>query len=153
MRHRGRPGAGAVSGARGGTIAIVVEDMYIETMVLADEARSYFDGYGRAEQAVLPAAMQAAFGVEALKVTTRLMHVLSWLIAMRSAGGPSADLGESPPTDPDLLNGFPEDAVRIIGESVDLYRRAARVAAMIMTGPAPNAPRELIDRLNRAFRR
>src|SRR3546814_4852341 len=54
-------------------------------MVLADEARSYFDRGGLEDREAMCPADRVAFSCESLKVTTRLMHVVSWLLLRRAA--------------------------------------------------------------------
>src|ERR1700761_9232681 len=56
----------------------LVDSLYVEAMLLADEARSYFDVNGRAERDALPALYRIGFSCEALRVTTRLMHIIAW---------------------------------------------------------------------------
>lgn len=53
----------------------LVDGLYTESMLLADEARSYFDS-DRARSISL-AEVAVAFSCESLKVTTRLMHVIA----------------------------------------------------------------------------
>lgn len=55
----------------------LVDSLYVEAMVLADEARGYFDQLGRDERDALEALSRVAFSCESLKVTTRLMHVIA----------------------------------------------------------------------------
>ena len=53
-------------------------------MLLADEARSYFEGRARVDRDALDPWMRVGFSCESLKVTTRLMHVIAWLLARRA---------------------------------------------------------------------
>ena len=52
----------------------LIDQLYVEAMVLADEARCYFDEGGRAERDALDPMIRVSFSCESLKVTTRLMH-------------------------------------------------------------------------------
>ena len=85
----------------------LLESLYIEAMILADEARSYFD---RDQMTVnLSPEISVAFSCESLKVTTRLMHSIAWLLNQKAllAGEIShydsltvaRDLGYSPASD------------------------------------------------------
>ncbi|HEY5713474.1 MAG TPA: DUF1465 family protein, partial [Allosphingosinicella sp.] len=62
----------------------LVDGLYIEAMVLADEARSYFDTLGRDDRLSLDPIDRVGFSCESLKVTTRLMHVIAWLLTQRA---------------------------------------------------------------------
>jgi regulator of CtrA degradation len=132
-------------------------------MVLADEARSYFDRNGREERLALDPIARVGFSCESLKVTTRLMHVIAWLltqravdsgeISMAQARKPARRLGEAPDTDESLLPRLPEDAVALIQASRDLYDRVKRLdeAAGMGAGPPASPARSLMSRLERSL--
>jgi regulator of CtrA degradation len=140
----------------------LVDSLYVEAMVLADEARGYFDQIGRDERDTLGALNRVAFSCESLKVTTRLMHIIAWLLTQRAVDSgelaphdalmPSRRLGPAPETDAELLAAMPGQAAAIIRTSIDLYRRVARLdssldAQTIAVSPA----RRMLDRLASAF--
>ena len=140
----------------------LIDSLYIEAMLLADEARGYFDALGREERDALEALNRVAFSCESLKVTTRLMHIIAWLLTQRAvdagelapgeALSPSRRLGEAPETDEALLQAMPPQAVMIILTSIELYRRVARLdesldVPVIAVSPA----RSMMDRLAAAF--
>ena len=113
----------------------LVDSLYTEAMVLADEARAYFaaDGLGAQQVAVADAV---AFSCESLKVTTRLMHSIAWLLNHRVAEdnwlstvrpGEEPMLGYTPPPDQASLIRLPKEAQQLIHASVDLYARIARL--------------------------
>jgi regulator of CtrA degradation len=140
----------------------LVDSFYTEAMVLADEARHYFDEGGRAEREALPPMERVAFSCESLKVTTRLMHVISWLLTQRAiAAGelpenwaldPARRLGAAPTTDVELLARFPAQARGLIWSSVDLHRRVALLDAALTGEVAVVSPaRSMLDRLATAF--
>ncbi|MEA3059703.1 MAG: regulator of CtrA degradation, partial [Sphingomonadales bacterium] len=52
----------------------LIDSLYTEAMLLADEARSYFDEAGRDERSTLEPFARVGFACESLKVTTRIMH-------------------------------------------------------------------------------
>ena len=56
-------------------------------MLLADEARGYFDDAGRGDRDSLDALGRVVFSCESMKVTTRLMHVIAWLLTQRAVAG------------------------------------------------------------------
>ena len=140
----------------------LIDGLYTEAMLLADEARSYFDEGGRVEREALPPMMRVGFSCESLKVTTRLMHVIAWLLtqraieqgelAARDALDPARRLGAAPDSDDDLVRGLPEQARRMIATSIDLHRRVARLDAVQVMGMPEDSPaRRMLDRLSMAF--
>ncbi len=141
----------------------LVDSLYMEAMVLADEARAYFDSAGRDERLALQPVDRVGFSCESLKVTTRLMHVIAWLLTQRAvaageltpsqAGDSERRLGEAPETDTGLLDLLPESATALIRSSEDLYERVRRLdEGRFGDGPPPSSPaRSLLGRLQRSF--
>jgi len=137
--------------------------LYTEAMVLADEARFYFDSAGREDRDSLDAFARVGFSCESLKVTTRLMHVIAWLLTQRAveagelsplqARTPTRRLGEAPETDEALLPRLPEEAVALIAASRDLYTRVERLDAAggEAAAPQPSPARSLLSRLERSL--
>jgi regulator of CtrA degradation len=134
--------------------------LYTEAMLLADEARAYFDRDPTANG--LPIEVAVAFSCESLKVTTRLMHSIAWLLnqkALRAgelsqneASSDARDLGYAPATDDYQLARFPDEARELIAASEDLYFRLSRVStAMRYTNDAAPAPHTMIERIKQAF--
>lgn len=139
----------------------LVDSLYVEAMLLADEARAYFDEIGREERETLSALRRVAFSCESLKVTTRLMHVIAWLLTQRavSAGElspgeamrPSRRLGEAPESEAAMVADMPAQAATIIAASIDLHRRVARLDGSL-DGEAVGSPaRVMMERLAGAF--
>ena len=62
----------------------LVDSFYTEAMLLADEARSYFDDSGREDRVTLDPFVRVNFACESLKVTTRIMHIVAWLLTQRA---------------------------------------------------------------------
>lgn len=145
----------------------LVDGLYVEAMLMADEARSYFDGCDVAEGGMDDPLRRVAFACESLKVTTRLMHIIAWLLSQRAwQRGEIGDadlsdekyrLGRASESDPLLVATFPFAARALIEASHDLYDRVARLQDRLdrMTGslamPMINPARALLDRLNTAF--
>ena len=115
----------------------LIDSLHVEAMLLADEARSYFDEAGRAEREALDPLDRVGFSCESLKVTTRLMHVIAWLLTQRAIDAgelrsqdalhPSRRLGDAPVSDPAATDGLPIRARSLIEASADLHRRVARL--------------------------
>jgi len=145
----------------------LTDSLYVEAMVLADEARSFFDGEGEAQRAALAEMDRITFACESLKVTTRLMHVIAWLLAQRAIfngelaesvrGEECFQLGEAAQTSAAIAQRFSPDMAGLIRGSEDLYQRVARLERQLVRrlrrhAPAPSSPaRALLDRLERAF--
>ena len=140
----------------------LVDGLYLETMVLADEARSYFDSSGRVARDALDPLERVVFSCEALKVTTRLMHVIAWLLTQRALDAgeiahdtvlqPSRRLGPAVVSDVAALEKLPDDARALITSSIDLFRRVERLDdGFDAVEPAPSPARSLLSKLERAF--
>lgn len=123
----------------------LIDALYSESMLLADEARAYFDEVGRNERDGLDPFVRVGFSCESLKVTTRLMHVIAWLLTqravdagemeLREALDPARQLGDAPPSEGVALSALPPAARRLIDASCDLHRRVARLEAAQGTAP------------------
>ena len=139
----------------------LIDSLYTEAMLLADEARSYFDDAGRAEREALDPLIRVGFSCESLKVTTRLMHVIAWLMTQRAVDlgelsrrdllDPARRLGHAPLFDADLVSALPQTARAMIAASADLHRRVARLDDAQQTLAAPSPARSLQDRISLAF--
>ncbi|AUW58364.1 DUF1465 domain-containing protein [Sphingobium sp. SCG-1] len=141
----------------------LVDSLYIEAMVMADEARAYFDKAGAEDREALEPLDRIMFSCESLKVTTRLMHVIAWLLAQRAWQRGEIDsevladkrfrLGEASASEADAICHFPFAARSLIDGSADLYERVARFEARILAGRTRASGDEfgpaqaLIDRL------
>lgn len=140
----------------------LVSTLYTEAMLLADDTRAYFDQRGRDDRDALDPLQRVMFSCESLKVTTRLMHVIAWLLTHRAvengeiapARGDDADrrLGHASDSAEDSLTGLPTGARTLIVASADLYGRARRIDDELARGSEPaQGARELQERLGRSF--
>jgi regulator of CtrA degradation len=140
----------------------LIDSLYMEAMLLADEARAYFDEGGRADREALAPMERVTFSCESLKVTTRLMHIIAWLLtqraidagelAPRDALDPSRRLGVAPTTESQVFQSLPKSAQGMIATSIDLHRRVARLdQAQIADAPVPSPARSMLDRLAMSF--
>jgi regulator of CtrA degradation len=140
----------------------LIDVLYVDAMVLADEARSYFDEGGRTDRETLPPLARVSFSCESLKVTTRLMHVIAWLLTQRAVGAgemaprdaldPSRRLGPAPLSDAAAVAELPARARALIDSSAELYRRVglldeAQARELVVESPA----RSMLERLAMAF--
>src|SRR6187200_2029304 len=140
----------------------LIDSLYTEAMLLADEARAYFDEAGRDDRQALEPFARVGFACESLKVTTRIMHIVAWLLTQRavesgeikSAGGrrPERRLGHANESDPAVIVQMPESAQRLINASADLYSRIKRLdEGQLIDEPASSPARALMGRLERDF--
>jgi regulator of CtrA degradation len=140
----------------------LIDSFYTEAMLLADEARSYFDDAGRADRNSLEPMARVGFACESLKVTTRIMHIVAWLLTQRAvesgeittAGGrrPERRLGHAQDSDPDVIAKLPESARKLIGSSIDLYARIKRLdEGVVADEPLQSPARALMGRLERGL--
>jgi regulator of CtrA degradation len=154
---------GRMQDARTPLTAKLIGSLYTEAMLLADEARSYFDSNGRADRDSLAPIDRVGFSCESLKVTTRLMHVIAWLLTQRAveagelsrhhARRPARRLGDAPDSDEALLPRLPASALALVNASRDLYARVKRLDEAGGLGPEPQASpaRSLMSRLERSL--
>lgn len=140
----------------------LIDSLYVEAMVLADEARSYFDNAARDDRLNLEPVDRVGFSCESLKVTTRLMHIIAWLLTQRAvtagelsraqAGEAERRLGPAPASDEVLLPRLPEAAVDLIRASEELYERISRLdEGSFGEAPAASPARSLLSRLERSL--
>jgi regulator of CtrA degradation len=152
----------ASEAARAALTPRLVDALYIEAMVLADEARSYFDTQARDDRLVLDPVDRVAFSCESLKVTTRLMHVIAWLLTQRAlaagelspaqAARPERRLGEAQASDARLMPKLPEQGAALIRASEELYERVRRLdEGSYAREPAHSPARSLLSRLERSL--
>lgn len=140
----------------------LVDALYTDAMVLADEVRAYFDDANGSARDALTPLERVLFSCESLKITTRLMQVIAWLLTERAVAAgelalPSGEraaarrLGPAVPSEPAALATLPAPARRFVEASNELHARAARLEAG-MTGEAVASPaRHLLHRLHQSF--
>lgn len=140
----------------------LIDQLYLESMLLADEARSYFDCVGKDERAGLDPLQRVLFACESLKVTTRLMHVVAWILTQRAVDAgelrprdaldPARRLGDAPDSDMIAAAALPAAARLLIAASVDLHRRVGLIdTAHAEASPRANPVASLQARLAYAF--
>ena len=140
----------------------LVDAFYTEAMLLADEARAYFDEAGRNVRDELDPFVRVGFACESLKVTTRIMHIVAWLLTQRAIESgeiperqgrrPERRLGNANDSDPAIVAQLPEAAQRLIGSSADLYSRVRRLdEGTMFEEPAQSPARALMGQLERGL--
>jgi regulator of CtrA degradation len=140
----------------------LINSLYTEAMLLADEARSYFDDSGHEDRRQLDAFTRVTFACESLKVTTRIMHIVAWLLTQRAIESgeinqlegrrPERRLGNAQESDSEVVSKLPEPARRLVNASSDLYARVKRLDEGNLTPEAvPSPARALMGRLERGL--
>ncbi|SBV33614.1 conserved protein of unknown function [uncultured Sphingopyxis sp.] len=132
-----------------------VENLYVEAMLLADEAHAAFAAQRDLGSVGGDAAAQIGLACESLKTTTRLMHVIAWLLHRRAmfAGDPGAGpedsaarIGAPVAADWDVCAGFDVPVRRIVAASERLFERVAVLEAG-WKAPAVTPVQALLARL------
>ena len=140
----------------------LIDSLYTEAMLLADEARGYFDQAGRDERSTLEPFARVGFACESLKVTTRIMHIVAWLLTQRAIESgeipqrdgrrPDRRLGHAADSDQAVVNQLPEMARKLIHSSAELYARVQRIDEGGQMSEVPQSPaRALMGRLERGL--
>lgn len=140
----------------------LIDSLYAEVMMLAESAHGYFDGVGRDERDSLDPVSRVSFSCESLKVTTRLMHVIAWILTQRAVEAgemvwsdsrdPVRRLGRSPDSDTEMVSGLPDRARTLIYASLDLHRRVERLDQVADMDMPPASPVQMLRaRLDSAF--
>ncbi len=133
----------------------LVEALYLDAMLLADEARDYGEHHARGDAAALPPGHSVAFSCESLRLTTRLMHLLAWLLGQRAVAAgeltgsePSCRMPMVADTEAGVRSQLPARARALIETSEALYRRAMVLDAALIAALPPVSPaRALQQRL------
>jgi regulator of CtrA degradation len=114
----------------------IIEALYTEALVLADEVRAVFAAGTREPLAGEDAYLRLALSTEGLKTTTRMMHVLAWLLNQRAlfAGELSENQvrlhGALPPdrvSDETQLALLEAETRDLIADTEKLHQRIARL--------------------------
>lgn len=141
----------------------IVESLYCEALVLADEVRAAFSLSRQTEPVNMDEDLvRIALSCEGLRTTTRIMHALAWLLNQRSFfmgevteyqlrrhGRLSHDL-RSP--DPENLALLPRETRELVAETESFYRRLMRLDSEWRQMPPhpPSALNALRRRLQRS---
>ena len=128
----------------------LIDALYEEAMLLADEARSYFDEPDRGDRGGLDPFVRVEFSCESLKLRTRLMHVIAWLLTQKAvlageinaddAAKPSHRLGTAARTEEAMLDALPTKARGLVEASIDLHRRLSHIEQALLTPARATSP-------------
>ena len=139
----------------------LIETIYSEALLLADETRAYFDQGNVAEHGALPPAERVLLACESLKASTRLMQIIGWLLMRKAeAAGevpvtdpsdPKRRLDDCPDIDADVIARMPARARQLVLAGVDLHQRVGRIDQGAAAQPHQSPARALLDRLERSI--
>ncbi|MFO6447945.1 DUF1465 family protein [Erythrobacter sp. NE805] len=141
----------------------IIEALYTEALVLADDVRAVFAAGVREPVTGEDAFVRLALSTEGLKTTTRMMHVLAWLLNQRALF--SGELSENqvrlhgalPPdraADESQLALLEPETRELIADTERLHRRIARLdEAWRQQIEARSPVRAFQDQIGRAFGR
>lgn len=138
----------------------VVEELYEETLLLADEARAAFDLRARDPEEKAGDSTRVALSIEGLRTTTRLMNLLAWLLNQRAffAGELSeaqvrrcGTLAQDRSSDAVQMAQLLPTTRALIRESERLYARAQRLDGQLRSDSEDGPARALQGKLSSAF--
>lgn len=140
----------------------LIDGFYTEALLLADEARAYFDDSGREDRDALEPFVRVGFACESLKVTTRIMHIVAWLLTQKAVESgeiaasdgrrPERRLGNAQDSDRAIVEKLPASAQRLIAASTDLYSRVKRLdEGSAGDEPVQSPARALMGQLERGL--
>ena len=129
----------------------LIDALYTEALLLSDEARTYFHDSSSSDRIDLAPQPRVLFSCEAIKVTTRLMYAISWLIAARRHAPPTRHFEWVAPSDDALIEALPPTAISLIVASEKLYDRVARLDAGATCHPVMSPARQLLSQLGAAL--
>lgn len=128
----------------------VIETLYGEALILADEARGTFDlTQFSASPDGETNALRLALSIEGLRATTRIMHVLAWLLNHRAffAGEMTLDqlrrhalLPPDRPSDPENMALLPPHTRAVIDQSERIHAQIVRLDAAERKNTIPPTP-------------
>lgn len=114
----------------------IVESLYTEALVLADEVRAVFaQGLGE-EHRAQDDMSKLTFSSEGLKATTRMMHILAWLLNQRAYFSGELDdaqlrrhgaLPADQPSRDEDIDRLDPISRELVDETIRLHRRIYRL--------------------------
>ena len=148
--------------------------LFEEGMELVGKAASYLDGDGRDEIKALPRQAAAAYAVESMRLTTRLMQIASWLLLQRAVNEGELTRAEAASEKrrirlshqdsvlkPEVLAALPPRLRELVGISLRLQARIIHLDLLIYNSreagakekTMPSPVKNQIDMLRTAFSR
>ncbi|MFC0284215.1 DUF1465 family protein [Camelimonas abortus] len=150
-------------GARYATTQAFVE-LFAEANRLVEETADYLDGEGRRDAAMLGAEAACAYARESMRLTTRLMRLMSWLILRRAVADGDMTPEEAdaerrksmahvePTPTLETVAILPERLGELIAAAARLELRVLHIdASEVLDAPRPSPVRRELSLLRAAF--
>lgn len=119
---------------------IMVDQLYNEAIALADQSRTYFASYSKTDRAALGSIDRVLYTAESLRISTRLMHVISWAMVRKAVSNGEMTHQESLSarhhlddvelcrrSSPRDLRQLPRAVVELSHQSLRVFERALRL--------------------------
>lgn len=139
---------GATAGSDGPLIGAFTEKTYHDAIALVSDTVGYLENQGIIDRDSLDAFGRTAFAAESLRLTTRLMQVVSWFMVQRAvmngeiskdqACEPERRLGAVDLCLDDSMAGIgnlPEGMQDLLSRSRSLFEQVCRVEEMLLREP------------------
>ncbi len=138
----------------------IIESLYEEALVLADETRNAFYLSSTDLASTPDNPTRLALSIEGMRTTTRIMHVLAWLLNQRAyLKGELTEaqvlrdgvLGSDRPSDPEQMDQLEPETRALIADTERLYARVTRLddnwrlAALSIQPPVQQMQRQITD--------
>ena len=137
--------------------------LFREGMDLVEETAAYLDGDGRTEAKALERSVSLTYATESMRLTTRLMHLASWLLLHRAVKEGEMTLTQAnrektkvkltaaDPGPADMIEKLPAQLQELIARSMNLQSRVRRLDTTIHAPPPerPTIGNPLVPQLNR----
>lgn len=153
---------GTIIGPDGALTGAFTEKTYHDALALVGETVSYLENQGIIDRDALDAQGRATFAAESMRLTTRLMQVVSWFLVQRAVL--SGELTRDQANDPvrrlgavELCLGedmrgtdnLPEGMRDLLVRSRGLFEQVCRIEAMLLKEPdgAESPVHSLLNRL------
>jgi len=138
-------------------------NLFREGMDLVEETAAYLDGVGRAEAKALDRSVSLTYATESMRLTTRLMHLASWLLLHRAVKEgemtltqanrekTKVKLSAADPGAVDMIEKLPPQLQDLIARSMALQAKVRRLDVTIHSASTDRAAigNPLVPQLNR----
>lgn len=124
---------------------IMVDQLYNQAIAMADESRTYFAQHSKTDRHELGAIDRVLYTAESLRISTRLMHVISWVMIRKAVANGEItaeealssrhqldDLELCRGSDPRDLRRMPRAVVILSHQSLTIYQRALRLQDQLL---------------------
>lgn len=146
-----------------------IDRTYQDAMALAERASSYFAYVSDKERGAMSVGAKAALAAESLRISSRIMHAIAWLLTRKAVNAGEIDEAEALKAEHRLggrsicladpkcdLGQLPQPVVGLLEESERLYRRIDRLETQLneqaQFAGSGNAVHSLVDLIKQETR-